>query len=148
MTEEVLSPTCLFDSTHFFGKSILLVHFWILLMQLLSKKPFIFIWHFHITPRSEPGTDVWFLKYFRRKIWLKYLPFFVQTIASFYKNFAENWQKSQKIVITTSTPGFLIWSNDLALDSVVTCTNAYTYICTVFLNKAFKIAFFDPKLPT
>jgi hypothetical protein len=41
------------------------------------------------------------LKYFRRKIWLKYLPFFVQTIASFYKNFAKNWQKSQKIVITT-----------------------------------------------
>jgi hypothetical protein len=52
------------------------------------------------------------------KILAKILAFFAQTTASFCKNviitlvfeknanfFAENWQKSQKIVIITSTPG-------------------------------------------
>jgi hypothetical protein len=43
-----------------------------------------------------------FKKYFRRKILVP--AFFAQNA----KFFAENWQKSQKIVITTSTPD---WSN-------------------------------------
>jgi hypothetical protein len=61
-----------------------------------------------------PGTDVMILKIFSTKNLAKILAFFAQTTASFCKNlvleknanfFAENWQKSQKIVIMTSTPG-------------------------------------------
>jgi hypothetical protein len=56
--------------------------------------------------------------YFCRKIWRKQWRLFAQTTASFCKKliitlvfeknanfFAENWQKSQKTVIITSTPG-------------------------------------------
>jgi hypothetical protein len=58
------------------------------------------------------------LKIFSPKILAKILAFFAHTVATFCKNviitlvfeknaifFAENWQKSQKIVIITSTPG-------------------------------------------
>jgi hypothetical protein len=58
------------------------------------------------------------LNIFSPKNLAKILAFFAQTTASFCKNmivtllveknanfFAENWQKSQKIVIITSTPG-------------------------------------------
>jgi hypothetical protein len=61
---------------------------------------------------------LWFLKYFRRKIWQKYWRFLLKLqlvfakiliiTLVFEKNanfFAENLQKSQKIVIITSTPG-------------------------------------------
>jgi hypothetical protein len=60
------------------------------------------------------------LKIFSPKHLAKKLAFFAQTTASFCKHlivtlvfeknanfFAENWQKSQKIVIITSTPGLL-----------------------------------------
>jgi hypothetical protein len=62
-----------------------------------------------------------FLKIFSPKFLAKILAFFVQTTASFSKNliitlvfeknahfFAENWQKSQKIVIITSSPDELV----------------------------------------
>jgi hypothetical protein len=64
------------------------------------------------------GTDVMILKIFWPKNLAKNLAFFAQTTLCFCKNliitlvfeknanfFAENWQKSQKIVIITSTPG-------------------------------------------
>jgi hypothetical protein len=71
----------------------------------------------------ERGGKIWdrcydFLKNICRKIRPKKLAFFTQNKANFLKNsiitlvfeknanfFAENWQKSQKIVIITSTPG-------------------------------------------
>jgi hypothetical protein len=65
-----------------------------------------------------PGTDVMILKIFSPKISAKKLAFLTQNKAKIYeiliitlvfeKNdnfFAENCQKSQKIVIITSTPG-------------------------------------------
>jgi hypothetical protein len=67
--------------------------------------------------RSVPGTDVVILKIFSPKNFAKRLAFFAQNKAKLCKNyiitlvfeknanfFAENWQKSQKIVIITSTP--------------------------------------------
>jgi hypothetical protein len=68
--------------------------------------------------KFHPGADVVFLKIFSPKNLAKILAFFAQTTASFCKKigiitlvfeknanfFAENWQKSQKIVIITSTP--------------------------------------------
>jgi hypothetical protein len=64
------------------------------------------------------GPMLWFLKYFRRKIQQKKLAFLTQNKAKLCKNliitlvfetnanfFAENCQKSQKIVIITSVPG-------------------------------------------
>jgi hypothetical protein len=63
---------------------------------------------------------LWFLKYFRRKIQRKNWHFWLETKLNYAKfwsrhwfsrknaNFvAENWQKSQKIGIITSTP----WSH-------------------------------------
>jgi hypothetical protein len=63
-----------------------------------------------------------FFKYFRRKILRKNWRFFAQNKAKLCKNwiitlvfeknanfFAKNWQKSQKIVIITSTPGGASW---------------------------------------
>jgi hypothetical protein len=60
----------------------------------------------------------WFLKYFRQKNRLKNLVFLAQNKAKLSENFiialvfekntdffTENWRKSQKIVIITSTPG-------------------------------------------
>jgi phosphoserine phosphatase len=73
---------------------------------------------------DEPGTDVMNFKIFLPKKLAKILALFAQTPASFCKNFitalvfeknantfAENWQKSQKIVIITSTPeqAFALW---------------------------------------
>jgi hypothetical protein len=65
----------------------------------------------------SPGTDVMIFKIFSPKNLAKKLAFFADTTASFCKNsirtldfekktpfFAENWQKSQKLVIITSTP--------------------------------------------
>jgi hypothetical protein len=66
----------------------------------------------------ETGTDVAIFKIFLPKNLAKILAFFAQATASFCKKkiiiasvfeknancFAENWQKSQKIVIITSTP--------------------------------------------
>jgi hypothetical protein len=66
-----------------------------------------------------PGADVMILKIFSPKNFVKTLAFFAQTTASLCKNviiilvfekkatifLAVNWQKSQKIVIITSTPG-------------------------------------------
>jgi hypothetical protein len=66
---------------------------------------------------AELGPMLWFFKYFRQKIQRKNCHFWLKTklnYAKFYHNigflrktlfFAENWQKSQKIVIITSTPG-------------------------------------------
>jgi hypothetical protein len=64
------------------------------------------------------GTNVMILKIFSPKNLAKMLAIFAQTTASFCKNliitlvfeknanfFAKNWQKSQKFVIITSTPG-------------------------------------------
>jgi hypothetical protein len=64
------------------------------------------------------GTDVMILKIYSPKHLAKILACFTQTTGSFCKNliitlflrktpilFAENWHKSQKIVIITSTPG-------------------------------------------
>jgi hypothetical protein len=66
---------------------------------------------------AQPGTDVMIRKTFSPKNFAKILAFFAQT-ATFCKNlittlvseknanfFAENWRKSQKIVIITSAPG-------------------------------------------
>jgi hypothetical protein len=62
------------------------------------------------------GPMLWFLKYFRRKFQRKKLAFLTENKAKLCKNlitlvfeknvnfFAENSQKSQKIVIITSTP--------------------------------------------
>jgi hypothetical protein len=64
---------------------------------------------------------LWFLKYFRRKIWQKYWLFcsnyclFLQKIdhnIGFWEKrqfFAENWGKSQKIVIITSAHDIVYW---------------------------------------
>jgi hypothetical protein len=65
-----------------------------------------------------PGTDVMIFKIFSPKNLAKKLAFFAQNKAKLCKNwiitlvfekndnfFAENWHKSQKIVIITSTPG-------------------------------------------
>jgi hypothetical protein len=61
-----------------------------------------------------PGTDVIIYKIFSPKKLSENIGLFAQTNASFNKNFcfgekrqffAEIWQKSQKIVIITSTPG-------------------------------------------
>jgi hypothetical protein len=67
---------------------------------------------------SRSGTDVLIFKIFSPKISAKKLAFLTQNKAKlckilivtlvFEKNgkfFAENWRKSQKIVITTSIPG-------------------------------------------
>jgi hypothetical protein len=64
-----------------------------------------------------PGTDVMIFKIFSPKISAKKLAFLTQNKAKLFKKmiitlvlekninfFAENWQKSQKIVIITSTP--------------------------------------------
>jgi hypothetical protein len=60
----------------------------------------------------KPGTNVMNFKIISPKHLAKILAFFTQTTAIitlvFEKNansFAENWQKSQKIVIITSIPG-------------------------------------------
>jgi hypothetical protein len=68
--------------------------------------------------KFTPGTDVMVLKLFSPKNLAKILAFFAQTTVTFCKKliitlvfeknvvfFAENLQKSQKIVIITSTPG-------------------------------------------
>jgi hypothetical protein len=67
---------------------------------------------------SGPGTDVMILKIFSPKNLAKILAFLTQTTLIISKNliitlvfeknanfFAKKWQKSQKIVIITSTPG-------------------------------------------
>jgi Na+-translocating ferredoxin:NAD+ oxidoreductase RnfG subunit len=64
------------------------------------------------------GTDVMIFKIFSPKNLAKILAFFAQSAATFCKNliiklffeknanfFDQNWQKSQKILIITSTPG-------------------------------------------
>jgi hypothetical protein len=68
----------------------------------------------------DPGTDVKILKIFSPKNISEILAFFAQATASFCKNliktfvfeknaiFAENQQKSKKIVIITSTPEITI----------------------------------------
>jgi hypothetical protein len=79
--------------------------------------------HCKTLPRNEnvcagPETDVVIFKIFSPKHLAKKWRFNAHTNASFCKNliitlvfvknvniFAENWQKSQKIVIITSTPG-------------------------------------------
>jgi hypothetical protein len=60
---------------------------------------------------------LWFFKYFRRKNQQKIWRFWLKTKLNFEKNdhnivfsknanfFAENWEKSQKIVTITSSPG-------------------------------------------
>jgi hypothetical protein len=66
---------------------------------------------------ENQGPMLWFFKYFRRKF-CKKLAFLTQNKAKFWKKliitlvfeknanfFAENWEKSQKIMIITSTPG-------------------------------------------
>jgi hypothetical protein len=66
---------------------------------------------------GRPGTDVMIFKIFSPKHLAKILAFFAHIAATFCKNliitlvfeknanfFAENWQKSQKIVIITSAP--------------------------------------------
>jgi hypothetical protein len=67
----------------------------------------------------RPGTNVMIFKKILAKKLAKLFAFFAQTAASFCKNltialvfeknancFAENWQKSQKVVIISSTPLF------------------------------------------
>jgi hypothetical protein len=69
--------------------------------------------------RLRSGTDI--LKIFSPKNLAKILAFFAQTAATLFKNliitlvfeksahfFAENWKKTHKIVIITSTPGQLL----------------------------------------
>jgi uncharacterized membrane protein YeiB len=95
-------------------------------MQVVTRLPFIetvtekLIWFFFQTINFVfllQGPMLWFLKYFRQKIRRKKLAFLTQNKAKlckmlivtlvFEKNanfFAENCQKSQKIVIITSTP--------------------------------------------
>jgi hypothetical protein len=64
------------------------------------------------------GPMLRFFKYFRRKVWRKYWRFLLKLLLVFAKIviitlvfeknanfFAENWQKSQQIVIITPTPG-------------------------------------------
>jgi hypothetical protein len=70
-----------------------------------------------------PGTDVMILKIFSSKNLANLLAGFAQTTAIFdifnhdigFREkrhfFAENWQKSQKIVIITSTPGTAVFKN-------------------------------------
>jgi hypothetical protein len=71
-----------------------------------------------IRVQIRPGTDVVIFKIFSQKNFAKKLAFFAQNKAKLCKNwiiklvfeknanfFAENWQKSQEIVIITSTPG-------------------------------------------
>jgi hypothetical protein len=68
---------------------------------------------------STPGTDVMILKIFSPKNSAKKLALLTQNKATLCKNliktlvfeknanfFAESWQKTQKIVIISSTPGF------------------------------------------
>jgi hypothetical protein len=74
------------------------------------------------------GSMLWFFQYFRRKIQQKHLAFLTQNKAKLCKSFsitlvfvenanfvAENGQKSQKIVIITSTPG--LWGRFLKENS-------------------------------
>jgi hypothetical protein len=73
----------------------------------------------NICSKAHPaGTDVTIFKLFSAKNLVKIFAFFAQTTAGFCKNiiitlvfekkntnfFAENWQKSQKSAIITSTP--------------------------------------------
>jgi hypothetical protein len=73
----------------------------------------------HFGCLCKPGTDVMIFKYFCRKILQKYWRFVLKLLLVFKKKFiitlvfeknanffTENWQKSQKIVIVTSTPCF------------------------------------------
>jgi hypothetical protein len=79
-----------------------------------------FVRTFFVAPRTigvfaQVETDVMILKIFLPKNLAKILAFFAQTADNFCKNlivfeknanfFAENWQKSQKIVIITLTLG-------------------------------------------
>jgi hypothetical protein len=74
----------------------------------------------HAVMATDQGPILWFLKYFRRKIWRKYWRFLLKNTASFWKTMiitlvfekkaiflADNGQKSQKIVSITSTPRFV-----------------------------------------
>jgi hypothetical protein len=89
---------------------------------------------------------LWFLKYFRRKIQRK-MAFLTQNKAKlckiciitlvFEKNanfFAENCQKSQKIVIITSVPGWPDWAN-LSYDASVVKIYSATNSMARFKNK-------------
>jgi hypothetical protein len=75
--------------------------------------------------RISPGTDVIILEKFLTKNFAKILAFITQNKAIlcedlivtlvFEKNaifFAKNWEKSQKIVIVTSTPGVYFGQGD------------------------------------
>jgi hypothetical protein len=95
-----------------------LVPFFALLIRFFPKS---FFCKIYFLPdqydQGDQGPTLLFFKYFRRKI-LRKMAFFAQNKAKLCKNliitlvyeknaifFAEKWQKSQKIVIITSTPG-------------------------------------------
>jgi hypothetical protein len=86
--------------------------------EALLSRISIYIVFMFITCHRWPATDVMIFKIFSPKKLAKILAFFAHTTASFWKNlfitlvfeknanfFAENWRKSQKIVIITSNPG-------------------------------------------
>jgi hypothetical protein len=86
---------------------------------------------------SDQGPMLCFFKYFRRKIlrtnwrfWFKTKPNFEKNdhCIGFWKNanfFAENWGKSQKIVIITSTP---VLSNLERSFFVILCKCSHIYV--------------------
>jgi hypothetical protein len=91
---------------------------------------------------SRSGTDVMvFLNMFAEKFCDK-MAFLTQNKAKFWKNlittlvfnknaniFAENWDKSQKIVIITSTPDAIFWWRDRYFTQYE-CTNETPTLCT------------------
>jgi hypothetical protein len=96
---------------------------------------------------SRLGPMLWYFKYFRRKIRRKNWRFLHKTKRHF---FAENWQKSQKIVIITSTPGHkcvalretyffhlesYLYKPSLPLDNFPICEKWFRYIIWMIRTK-------------
>jgi hypothetical protein len=89
--------------------------------------------------KMSPGTDVMILKIFSPKNSAKKLAFLTHNKAKFCKKFiitlvfeknanffAENWQKSPKIVIITSTPGKVVFTRN---------TNLFCLPCTYSVGR-------------
>jgi hypothetical protein len=98
-----------------------------------------------------PGTDVMIFKIFLPKNLAKIFAFFAQTTVSFCKNcyhnigfwekrqfFAENWKKSPKIVIITSTPGSVIISKN-KFETCSRMSDVCNYLFGVFVEKFFHL---------
>jgi hypothetical protein len=90
---------------------------------------------------QKPGVKVMILIYFRRKIWQKTWRFFAQTTARFLNKliiklgveksvyfFSENWHKSSKLVIITSTPGMKTFLVSVSCSFLYTLNLTFNYV--------------------